>query len=449
VVGLALPTGCVSYHPHPLPPAELAGKARIGTNGLIRVSVAVLDRRETKEVFGVSLYRHHIQPVWLKVENREDAPYLLLLNETDPYYYSPLEAAYLGHFTASQWVPSLGVFSILFIPLLVPGAIESCNARDANRAMDQFFLDQGLSSLLIAPGATAQGFVFTRREEGTKEVTVALLGPTGERRLGLAVPVPGIRADYERRHFDMIYPTGGVVDLDPAQLERYLESLPRCATDQGRTREGDPLNLVLIGEWEDILSAFAQAGWDETESMYLRSAWRTTKAVLFGTEYRESPVSPLYVFGRSQDAAFQKVRARVNQRHHFRLWLTPTRFAGKPVWVGQASRDIGVRFSPRSWNLTTHRIDPQVDDERDYVTATLLQAQRIAQFGVVGGVGAVDRSKPRYNLNRDSYFTDGLRAVAAVSKQPARPAFFTWQPTLTLPSVKPADIEPDPIPPAP
>jgi hypothetical protein len=47
------------------------------------------------------------------------------------------------------------------------------------------------------------------------------------------------------------------------------------------------------------------------------------------------------------------------------------------VWVGQVSRDIGVRFTLRTWNLTTHRIDPEVDEARDYVIEDLLEAERL------------------------------------------------------------------------
>ncbi len=83
-------------------------------------------------------------------------------------------------------------------------------------------------------------------------------------------------------------------------------------------------------------------------------------------------MSALHVFGRSQDFALQKARQTINERLHLRLWLTPLRFQGKPVWIGQISRDIGVRFTPKTWNLTTHKIDPDVDDARDYLLDDLM-----------------------------------------------------------------------------
>ena len=49
------------------------------------------------------------------------------------------------------------------------------------------------------------------------------------------------------------------------------------------------------------------------------------------------------------------------------------------MWVGQVSRDIGVRFTWRTWNLTTHKIDPDVDDARDYVLDYLMESGRVAR----------------------------------------------------------------------
>ena len=63
---------------------------------------------------------------------------------------------------------------------------------------------------------------------------------------------------------------------------------------------------------------------------------------VFGRRYRTSPVSPLYVFDRPQDFALQKARKTVDERNHLRLWRAPVDFEGKPVWVGQLSRDIGA-----------------------------------------------------------------------------------------------------------
>jgi hypothetical protein len=137
-------------------------------------------------------------------------------------------------------------------------------------------------------------------------------------------------------------------------------------------------------------------------------------------------VSALFVGGRCQDFALQKARQTINQRLHLRLWLTPLRFRGQPVWIGQISRDIGVRFTYKTWNLTTHKVDPDVDDARDYLLDELLASGRVALIGYVRGVQAAGRKSPRHNLTGDPYFTDGLRAVVMFAETPTEPAFVNW-----------------------
>jgi CDP-diacylglycerol pyrophosphatase len=43
-----------------------------------------------------------------------------------------------------------------------------------------------------------------------------------------------------------------------------------------------------------------------------------------------------------------------------RLWRAPFTIDDEYVWVGQISRDIGIKFTTQSWYLTTHRISPEV-----------------------------------------------------------------------------------------
>ena len=201
--------------------------------------------------------------------------------------------------------------------------------------------------------------------------------------------------------------------------------MPAATANETGTGSGDPVNLVVIGKLDMLLSAFL-ARWDESETITLATCWKTVRAFLLGSQYRYSPVSPLYLFGRSQDIALQRSRHSINERLHLRLWLTPLRFRQNPVWVGQVSRDIGVRFTTKAWNLTTHRIDPDVDESRDYVVEDLLQAERVEAAGYLDGVGICDLANARRNLTGDRYFTDGKRAVILLSIGRMAPRFVAW-----------------------
>src|SRR5262249_37770576 len=203
------------------------------------------------------------------------------------------------------------------------------------------------------------------------------------RNFAFSIPVPGLRVDHGSKELQLAASAGEGIECDEAELRRRLREMPRSTSNRKGTVEGDPLNLVAIGDFETILIGFG-ARWDETETITLKSCGRTIQSFLRGTRYRYSPVSALYVGGRSQDFALQKARQTINQRLHLRLWITPFRLEGKPVWIGQVSRDIGVRFTSKTWNLTTHRIDPDVDDARDYVLDDLMESGRAAR----GGTGA-------------------------------------------------------------
>jgi hypothetical protein len=159
-----------------------------------------------------------------------------------------------------------------------------------------------------------------------------------------------------------------------------------------------------------------RAGWDETETIYGSSLFKTAVSAIAGGRYRYSPVSALYVFGRPQDAAMQRARSSIHERNHLRIWLSPLRFEGKPVWIGQISRDIGVHFTWKT--ITTHKIDPDVDETRAFLVEDIAYAQSLLKLGTVGGVGKAPYDKPRGNLTGDPYFTDGNRVVMWISSEP-------------------------------
>ena len=172
--------------------------------------------------------------------------------------------------------------------------------------------------------------------------------------------------------------------------------------------------------------ASVPAGTRRRRSAFGRAGASLTAFLLGKTPYRYSPVSPLYVAGRSQDFALQKARHTINERLHLRLWMTALRFKGKPVWIGQISRDIGVRFTLKTWNLTTHKIDPNVDEARDYLLDDLMEAGRVSHVAYIAGAQPSERTAPRRNLTGDPYFTNGLRAVAVFSETRTNPSFLDW-----------------------
>lgn len=426
------------YEPDPAA-ATFHERALVQEDPRARVTVAVLAGAESRVLFGVDLARRGIQPVFLRIENRSSEPLRLQLVGIDPRYFTPLEAAAAVHFSIVRRLSAFGALGWLFLPLLLLVPFKLVTARQANRRMDDLFRDRGFRLGPVPAGQTAEGFVFTTLDLGTKVVHVRLV-PAGDIREAVArhaseadaeilahaatreplveftftVPVPGIEADYLRKDFSQIVPAASVEPVSLAALVERLEKLPATTSNTAGTRPGDPVNLVVVGEFPAVLGGFA-ARWDESETITLATCWKTVKAFLLGSSYRYSPVSALHLFGRPQDIALQRTRRSINERIHLRLWLSTLSFQGQPVWVGQVSRDIGVRFTWRAWNLTTHRIDPDVDESRDYVLEDLSLAGRVAAAGYVAGVGPSTRTRPRRNLTGDPWHSDGQRVVIMIS----------------------------------
>jgi hypothetical protein len=138
----------------------------------------------------------------------------------------------------------------------------------------------------------------------------------------------------------------------------------------------------------------------------------------------------LYVFGRQQDVACKKARDTVSQRSHLRLWLAPFTIDRLQVWVGQISRDIGIKMTTQSWYLTIHVISPEVGQDRLYLMQDLILSGAVSRFGFVCGVGASSVPDPRANLTGGPYLTDGLRLVLFVD-EPRRTldqiGFLDWE----------------------
>ncbi len=395
-------------------------------NDRAQVTVAVLSAAESRRRFGGDLPKHGVQPVFLRIANRSPESLRLQLVSIDPRYFTPLEAAAVNHFSITRRLSAFGAMAWLFVPLLALLPLKLVTAWLANGRMNDVFASSGFRLGPIRPGDTAEGFVFTTLDLGTKAVHVRLSEVRGILRsltheqaaapidFFFTVPVAGIATDYLDRDFAALHPAGKTEPCDVPQLVARLEALPAATTNASGSRAGDPVNLVLVGSFDALLAAFA-ARWDACETISLATCWKTVRAFLLGSNYRYSPVSPLHLFGRTQDLALQRVRHSINERLHLRLWLTPLSFQETPVWVGQVSRDIGVRFTTRAWNLTTHRIDPNVDESRDYVLEDLLQAGRVAAAGYVNGVGPCTAAAPKRNLTGDPYHTDGNRAVVLLS----------------------------------
>jgi hypothetical protein len=100
--------------------------------------------------------------------------------------------------------------------------------------------------------------------------------------------------------------------------------------------------------------------------------------------YVEMPMSKLNLFGRPQDYGFAHAEplSVVSTRHHLRIWKAPFDVAGQALWVGAGTHDIGFERDQRN-NGVTHKIDPAIDGERNYIGESLKSTGMLTRLGYV------------------------------------------------------------------
>jgi len=393
------------------PPHDLTG-VQTKTIKDVSVSVAILTDEQAEDHFGVDIGTKGLQALWIKVRNGRNGRLWFIQNTLDPDLYTADEAAQM---------------------------MEDQVSDEEYETLRQHFRDESIR-LAMESHMITEGFVFLPRTEGGRYVEVRLTGDalevenarlaesaaTGkpsdieiwEFRFGFALPLPDGDFDYETLDTEHTYGDMDLPDLDRDQLRRALEQLPCCATDEDSEDNADPLNIVIVGESTDLLNALSRSGWSFTHRISLGTVGRLIGSAINDEPYPVAPVSSLYLFDRKQDFALQRARNNISQRNHMRFWLAPFTYRGRQVWVGQISRDIGIKMSTKSPSLTTHIIDPEVDLAREYLLHSLLAQGFVAQFGFVTGSTLAPRTQPASNLTGDPYFSDGLRLVIILSPEP-------------------------------
>jgi LssY C-terminus len=125
-------------------------------------------------------------------------------------------------------------------------------------------------------------------------------------------------------------------------------------------------------------------------------------------------VSTLLLEERPPDAVFHKSLNTFAKRHHLRVWKVPKTYNGQEVWIGAATHDIDTTKS-RAATKWSHRIDPHIDREREWVGTDLLFV------GTGTAYAKVDRPhapKKIANATGDEIVTDGK--IWVVQLGPAR-----------------------------
>ena len=170
---------------------------------------------------------------------------------------------------------------------------------------------------------------------------------------------------------DAANPGGPAETRVPGITPDVLNKIPRRVSDPAG-KPGDMVNVLLVGTQDQLVQVFTDAGWVKVDAKVENTALNAIVDSLEKKDYLTMPMSTLFLFGRAQDYGFahaEPVRVAMS-RNHLRVWKSSYEVDGRPLWCVAATHDIGFERDQRN-NGVTHKIDPAIDGEREYVNGTL------------------------------------------------------------------------------
>lgn len=202
----------------------------------------------------------------------------------------------------------------------------------------------------------------------------------------------------------------------PEVTLEMIDRIPRRVVD-AEGNEGDNSNFVIVGPEEKIVQSLKAAGWVQVDRSNEETVVAGVLAVLNKDAYLTIPMSELMMFGRVQDYGFAHADPIMvaAERHHFRLWKAPFDAGGREVWVGAGTHDIGFDRDQRN-NGITHKIDPDVDKERDYIGASLEETGAVAKTEYIM---PSQPNKEALTATGGSFFSDGRLLVIHLKPDPS------------------------------
>jgi LssY C-terminus len=194
--------------------------------------------------------------------------------------------------------------------------------------------------------------------------------------------------------------------------------IPRRIADKAGG-PGDMVNFLIIGSQDAMEKVLTTAGWVKVDANVKETVLNGFLLSMSKESYLTMPMSPLYLFGRQQDYGWAHAEpiSVVASRNHLRIWKAPFEVHGRTLWVGAATHDVGFEKDQRN-NRLTHKIDPNIDLERDYVEKTLTSTGLVAELTYVLPPNPMQEAK---TATGGSFHSNGQVLVLKLGESPKHP----------------------------
>ncbi len=163
----------------------------------------------------------------------------------------------------------------------------------------------------------------------------------------------------------------------------------------------EPFNFIVVAKNDaEFINAMNRAGWRLADKATAESVFALAKSAILNENYPTAPMTPSFWDAKVHDFGFEKETPtqNVKERHHARFWKTNLQTnSGERVYAGTASFDSGIKW------LVTHKINPDIDTERELLFADLQNTGLVATSSKEIFVAPVLGE----NFSGDQFFTDG------------------------------------------
>jgi len=162
----------------------------------------------------------------------------------------------------------------------------------------------------------------------------------------------------------------------------------------------EPLAFIFLAKNDNVLiQSFEKSSWFLADQVDVSSMIKIVKTAVINSQYRRAPMTPSFWNAAVNDFGFEKPTNinTVRERHHIRIWKTNLKQGDYSIYVGTASLDEGIKW------FITHKINPDIDTERNFVKESLQSA------GVIADAQEVQFVSPMLgeNFGGDQFFTNG------------------------------------------
>lgn len=269
-----------------------------------------------------------------------------------------------------------------------------------------------------------QPFVYRRHHftvTGVLDYLFFLFGGAASTWLALLILLKGFSLGWWQLLTLLVF-WGVVSYLALPRLHRILSQIYVPNYFIGRTRTsdgllGDPVNLAWRGDESQIHHAMKNAGWILADGITPASTWEIIRSTVTRRSYPRAPVSPLLLFGRRQDFAYQQeVDGDPGQRHHVRFWKCPSGWlmpgGHQADWLAAGTYDKAVGISLFTLQFT-HKIEENTDVERDYIVDTVTRGDELVSVDRIKDFSTGYHSR---NGGGDAIITDGDLPIVEVSE---------------------------------